>query len=117
MKQIIKDLKAVNKEIKALMRKTESMGKKITKLEKASTKKRKTKIKAMAKKKVISKKVKEISIPDTVFGVMKRSKKKFDSAMLTKKTGLRRQQVQDALFKLKKRGMIQSVGRGVYVKK
>ena len=117
MKQLKEDLKAVNKELKALIRKTESIEKKIAKIERTSTKKRKAKVKAKATKKVISKKAKKISIPDTVFGVMKRSKKKFDSAMLTKKTGLRKQQVQDALFKLKKRGMIQSVGKGVYVKK
>jgi len=48
---------------------------------------------------------------------MKRSKKGFDADTLMKKTGLRKQQVHDALFKLKKRGMIESVGRGVYVKK
>ena len=117
MKQLKKDINVVNKGLKALIRKTESIEKKIAKLEKASTKKRKVKIKARATKKAVVKKVKKISIPDTVFGVMKRSKKRFDSAMLTKKTGLKKQQVQDALFKLKRRGMVKSVGKGVYVKK
>ena len=117
MKQLKKDLKAVNKELKALIRKTESIEKKIAKIERTSTKKRKAKVKAKATKKVVAKKAKKISIPDTVFGVMKRSKKGFDAEMLTKKTDLKKQQVHDALFKLKKRGMIKSVGRGVYVKK
>ena len=117
MKQIIKDLKAVNKELKALIRKTESIEKKIAKLEKTSTKKIKVKVKVRATKKAVAKKAKKISIPDTVFGVMKRSKKSFDADMLTKKTGLRKQQVHDALSKLKKRGMIKSEGKGIYVKK
>ncbi len=117
MKQLKKDIKVVNKGLKALIRKTESIEKKIAKIEKASTKKRKVKVKARGTKKAVAKKAQKISIPDTVFGVMKRSKKRFDSAMLTKKTGLRKQQVNDALFKLKKRGMTKSVGRGVYVKK
>jgi len=99
-----------------LIRKTESIEKKIATIEKASTKKRKTKVKARATKKAVAKKTKKISIPDTVFGVMKRSKKGFDATTLTKKTGLRKQQVHDALFKLKKRGIIKSVGKGVYVK-
>ena len=117
MKQLKKDLQAVEKALKALIRKTESIEKKIAKLEKASTKKRKVKVKARATKKAVVKKAKKISIPDAVFGVMKRSKKRFDSPMLTKKTGLKKQQVQDALFKLKRRGLIKSVGIGVYVKK
>jgi septal ring factor EnvC (AmiA/AmiB activator) len=117
MKQLKKDLQAVEKALKALIRKTESIEKKIAKLEKASTKKRKTKDKVRATKKAVAKKDKKISIPYIVFGIMKRSKKSFDADMLTKKTGLKKQQVNDALFKLKRRGMIKSVGRGVYVKK
>ena len=116
MKQLKKDLQAVEKALKALIRKTESIEKKIAKLEKASTKKRKTKDKVRATKKAVAKKDKKISIPYIVFGIMKRSKKSFDADMLTKKTGLKKQQVHDALFKLKKRGMVKSVGRGVYVK-
>ena len=100
-----------------MIRKTESIEKKIAKLEKTSTKKRKVKVKARTTKKAVAKKAKKISIPDTVFGTMKRSKKGFNADMLTKKTGLRKQQVNDALFKLKRRGMIKSVGRGVYLKK
>ncbi len=117
MKQLKKDLQAVEKALKALIRKTESIEKKIAKLEKASTKKRKAKVKVRATKKAVAKKAKKISIPYIVFGIMKRSKKSFDADMLTKKTGLKKQQVNDALFKLKRRGMIKSVGRGVYVKK
>lgn len=114
MKQLKKDLTALGKELKALIRKTESIEKKIAKIEKGSRKTRKAKAKTRTTKRVAATK---ISIPDTVFGIMKRSKKSFDADMLTKKTGLQRQQVNDALFKLKKRGMVKSVGRGVYVKK
>ena len=74
------------------------------------------KVKARANKRAVAKIAKKVSIPDTVFGIMKRSKKSFDADMLTKKTGLRKQQVHDALSKLKKRGMIKSVGRGVYMR-
>jgi len=117
MKQLKKDLKVVNKGLKALIRKTESIEKKIAKIEKTTPKKKTAKVKERARKKAVAKKANRISIPETVFGVMKRSKKGFDAAMLMKKTGLRKQQVHDALFKLKKRGMIKSVGKGVYVKK
>ena len=116
MKQLKKDLKVVNKELKALVRKTESIEKKIAKIEKASTKKIEVKVKARATKKAVAEKAKKISIPDTVFGVMKRSKKSFDADMLAQKTGFRKQQVHDAFSKLKKRGMIKSEGKGIYVK-
>jgi len=116
MKQLKKDLKAVTKELKRLTLKTQKIAKKLGKIEKLHAPKR-SKAQAKATKRVIAKKTKKISIPDTVFGVMKRSKKGFDADILTKKTGLRKQQVHDALFKLKKRGMIKSVGRGVYLKK
>ena len=75
MKQLKKDLKVVNKGLKALIRKTESIEKKIAKLEKPSPKKRKARVKARATKKAVTKKAKKISIPETVFGAMKRSKK------------------------------------------
>jgi predicted Rossmann fold nucleotide-binding protein DprA/Smf involved in DNA uptake len=57
------------------------------------------------------------TVLDSVFDVVKRSRKGVDIATLKKKTGLESRQLSNALYKLSKRGVIEAQARGTYVKK
>jgi predicted Rossmann fold nucleotide-binding protein DprA/Smf involved in DNA uptake len=76
---------------------------------------KKVKAKTSPKKKKAS--VKNVSVIDSVFDVVKRSKKGTTIATLKEKTGFDSRQLSNALYKLSKRGKIASKTRGVYIKK
>lgn len=56
------------------------------------------------------------SVLDTVYDVIKRSRKGASIAHLREKTGLEARQISNALYKLTKKGMVQTKTRGVYSK-
>jgi len=114
MKQLQKGLNAVLKELKALTRKTEGMVKKLDRLGKAKAAK-KPKAKVRVKKRAASKKTKTTAI-DTVFSIIKKSRKGVDAGTLKKKTGFDNKKVWNNINMLKVIGKIKSVSRGVYVK-
>lgn len=64
----------------------------------------------------VSKKKKPMTAADTLYGIIKRSRKGVDTATLIKKTGYNQKKVANLIYKLKKEGKIQSVKKGVYVK-
>ena len=113
MKELKKDLSAVLKELKALTRKAEGIEKKLSMLEKANVPK---KAKAKPSKKKVAKKTKKTTAIDTVFTIIKKSKKGVDAATLKKKTGFDDKKVWNNVNTLKRKGKIKSAGRGVYVK-
>ena len=136
-KNLKKNLQTINREIKALSKKVDQMVVAIGKLEKPKTKAvkvksvKKTVAKAKPLKKVAAKKapVKKVAVKkpaakkpviitaaDTVFGVIKRSKKGVDVSTLMEKTGFNRKKIYNNVKVLKKRGKIKSAGKGVYVK-
>ena len=131
-KNLKKSLQAVNREIKALSKKVDQMVVAVGKLEKPKAKTvkakpaKKTVAKAKPVKKAVAKKVAVkkpaakkpviITAADTVFGVIKRSKKGVDVSTLMEKTGFNRKKIYDNAKVLKKRGKIKSVRKGVYVK-
>jgi predicted Rossmann fold nucleotide-binding protein DprA/Smf involved in DNA uptake len=57
------------------------------------------------------------SVLDQVFDAVRRSRNGATIAKLKEKTGLESRQLSNALYKLSKRGKIESPSRGVYVKK
>lgn len=119
MKELKKDLNAVVKELKALTRKTEAIEKKIEKLEKAKAPKKakaKARVKTKPAKKRVAKKAKKATATDTVFAIIKRSKKGVDTATLKKMTGFKDNNIRTILSRVKQQGKIKSVGRGAYVK-
>lgn len=115
MKQLRKDLNAAMKEIKALTRKTEQLAKQLTKLEKAPAAGKRNAGAEVTKKKVAQKPAKATAI-DTVFAVIRSSRKGADTDTLKKKTGFNNKKVWNNINMLKKKGKIKSVARGVYVK-
>jgi predicted transcriptional regulator of viral defense system len=54
---------------------------------------------------------------DAVFDIIKRTKKGVTVAQLREKTKLDSRQLSNALYKLTKKGAIQTKSRGLYVKK
>ena len=132
MKNLKKNLQAVNRELKALAKKVDRLavaaGKlekpKVAKKPKAKAVKRKPARKTVAKKvaakkravkKVVKKKTTKTAI-DTVLSIIKRSKKGVNTAALMKKTGFNEKQIHNNVYKLKKQGKVKSVGKGVYLK-
>ena len=127
MKNLKKNLQAVNRELKALAKKVDrlviAVGKlekpKVAKKPKAKVAKRKpvkkTVAKKVAAKKPAAKKTTKTVI-DTVLAIIKRYKKGVNTATLMKKTGFSEKQIHNNIYKLKKQGKVKSVGRGVYLK-
>jgi predicted Rossmann fold nucleotide-binding protein DprA/Smf involved in DNA uptake len=126
MKNLKKDLNAVNKEIKALAKKVDKLIVEAGKLEKPKVAKKpkakivkkksvkKTVTKKIAVKKPATKKPTKTAV-DTILGVIKRSKKGVNTAALIKKTGFNAKKVQNIIFKLKKQGKIKSEKKGIYL--
>jgi hypothetical protein len=115
MKQLKNDLQAISKTLNELTRKTEQMAKRLEKPEKADTVKTSKAGAKADKKKVVKKPVKATAI-DTLFGIIKKSRKGVDAATLRKETGFDKKKVWNHINILKMKGKIRSVERGVYVK-
>jgi predicted Rossmann fold nucleotide-binding protein DprA/Smf involved in DNA uptake len=65
----------------------------------------------------VSAKTGAASVLDQVLDAVRRSRNGATIAKLKEKTGLESRQLSNALYKLSKRGQIESPARGVYVKK
>lgn len=131
MKKLKKDLEAISKALNGLAQKVDKLQEQIgeqtepTKKPKPKAVKakavKKTAVKKVAAKKAApkkaaSKKVAPATAADTVFTIIKRSKKGFGTAALMEKTGYNQKKIANLVFKLKKQGKIKSVNKGVYVK-
>ena len=114
MKELKKDLQAVTKSLKQLTKKTEQIAKK---LEKAHATKAKLKLakKGVTKKPIVKKAAHPLGI-DLVFNIIKKSKKGVDTATLKDKTGFSEKKVWNTINMLKRKRMVRSAGRGIYVK-
>ena len=129
-----KDLKAIKKEIKALSKKVDklivaaeksekakpvkkSKAKPIKKaVEKKTLPKAKPVKKTVAVKKPAPKKVVKVTATDTVFAVIKESKNGVNTATLVEKTGFNRRKIYNIVKILKKKEMVTSPEKGLYVK-
>jgi sugar-specific transcriptional regulator TrmB len=128
-----KELKAIKKEIKALTKKVDNLIAAAGKPEKAKPVKKteakpvektvakKTPPKAKPAKKVAvkkpaPKKVVLVTATDTVFAVIKESNNGVNTATLVEKTGFNRQKIYNVVMNLKKKGMVTSPEKGLYVK-
>ena len=123
MKQLKLEMKTVLKDLKQLTRKAERIATKLDKLEKASKTKPVAKPKAKsapAKKtttaKAVAKKAKKMSASDTILKIIKSRKTPIDTVSLKKRTGFKDNNIRMIVYRLKKRGKIKSVRKGVYQK-
>jgi hypothetical protein len=127
MKKIKAQLKTLSKSLTTISKQVEKITAQVDKLQ--APKKAAPAKKAVAKKKVAKKKVakkaaakkaapaKQVTMLDTVFNVIKRTKKGVTVTQLREKTKLDSRQLSNALYKLTKKGAIQTKSRGLYVKK
>ncbi|MBW1890271.1 MAG: hypothetical protein JRI93_07070 [Deltaproteobacteria bacterium] len=129
-----KDLKAIKKEIKALSKKVEKIYAMMSKFEKLKPVKKAAKAKPVKKtvtkktppkskpakkvavKKPAAEKVVRVTASDTLFAVIKKSKNGVNTATLVEKTRFNRQKIYDSVKILKKKGMVTSPKKGIYVK-
>lgn len=125
MKKLNDELKSVSKNLNSLAKQVDRITKQVAKLQTAkTTTKAKTKAKPAAKKKAAAPKkkaarpaaAKGATVLDSVYNVIKGSKKGVNIATLRQKTALDARQLSNALYKLSKKGQIKSVSRGVYTK-
>jgi hypothetical protein len=128
MKKIQSQLKTISKSLVSLSKQVERITKQVDKLQpakKAPAKPKKTvrktaARKAPARKASVRKKAapaKGKTVLDSVYSVIKGSKKGATIATLKTKTGLDSRQLSNALYKLSKKHMVHAKSRGLYVKK
>ena len=118
MKKIQTQLKTISKSLASLSKQVERITKQVDKLQpakKAPAKRKKAVRKVAVRRKAAPAKGK--TVLDTVYGVIKRSKKGATIATLKTKTGLDSRQLSNALYKLSKKRMVYAKSRGLYVKK
>ena len=129
-----KDLQAINKEIKRLKKITDNLIAAAGKLEKQKPVKKAAKAKPVKKaaakktpskakpakkvavKKAAPKKAATVTASDTVFALIEKSKEGVDAATLVEKTGFNRKKIANMVMILKKKGLVMSPQKGVYVK-
>ena len=123
MKQLKMEMKTVLKDLKQLTKKAERIAIKLDKLEKASKAKPVAKSKAKSapakkttKAKAVAKKAKKMSASDTILKIIKSRKTPIDTASLKKRTSFKDNNIRMIVYRLKKRGEIKSVRKGVYQK-
>ena len=116
MKKLKIELQGVSKSLKQLTRKTEQLTKKLDKLEKAKAVKVKAKPRVKPPKKAVAKKAVKATAIDTIFDIIKKSRKGIDTKTLKKKTGFVGWKLHDNIHRLKKQGKIKTMERGIYIK-
>jgi predicted Rossmann fold nucleotide-binding protein DprA/Smf involved in DNA uptake len=127
MKKIKAQLKTLSKSLATLSTLVEKITNQVDKLQappKAVPAKKTVAKKKVAKKKAAKKAAAKKAAPakqetmlDAVFDVIKRTKKGVTVSQLREKTKLDSRQLSNALYKLTKKGEIQTKSRGLYVKK
>ena len=121
-KTVIDGMRGMAKGIDALADKLDTLSK--SKFNEIAKGKAKPKSKAAAKAKTKAKKApakrdagkKPATAIDTVYTIIKKSKKGVNTATLMEKSGFDRKKISNVIYKLKKQGKIKSAGKGVYLK-
>ena len=123
MTQASNQLKSIAKHLAALSTKVEKLSKQVDKgLAAKKTASKSTKAKPKVAKTAPVKKVKTVkadkgeTVLNSVFAVIKKSRKGISIAQLKEKTDLNPRQLSNALYKLTKKGSIKSTSRGIYAK-
>jgi len=126
MKNLQKELLSISKTISTLASKVEKMAEAVAASGKPAPKKaapaKKAKAKAAPKRSAkkaapAAKKDAGASMLDNIYGMISRGRDGITVALLKKKTGLAIRQVNNSLYKLKQKGKIETIKRGVYVTK
>lgn len=114
MKKLQNQLKTVSKSLAALSKQVDKLSQQVGKAQ--TSKKAGPARKAAAKKKSTAATGGK-TVLDTVYDVIRRSKKGVTVSQLKYKTNLDARQLSNALYKLSKKGQVYAKSRGLYVKK
>jgi hypothetical protein len=147
MKNVQKELMSISAALSSLTKQVEKIAKaiekssgkptpakkaKVVRKTSTTTKKKKAAPKKVAPKKTVAKKTvakktaakqkaptaaSAQTMLDSIYGMISRSRNGISVANIKKKTDYEARQVSNALYKLTKKGKIETVSRGVYVKK
>jgi predicted Rossmann fold nucleotide-binding protein DprA/Smf involved in DNA uptake len=118
MKKLQDLLKSISESLVALSKQVEKISKQAGELQPSEPSKKKVpakKVKTLSSKKAVGEK--HMTAIDSVFEVIKRSRKGATIVNLKEKTGFNSRQLSNALYKLSKRDVIISKARGIYMKK
>jgi len=120
MKQMKDQLKSISKSLVSLSKQVDRLTKQVDKLQpaKKAVAKRAAPKRRPAVRKVAARGAagaKSMTVLDSVYNVIKRSRKGVSIAVLREKTGLDSRQLSNALYKLSKKGMVRTKSRGIYV--
>ena len=130
MKQLRKELKAISKALGQLTKKTEQMTKRLERLEKSAKAKKpksarrgpgrppkKTAARKSSRKKApVRRKSSGTTAIDALLKLINRRKKGIRIEELRRRTGMGENNLRVSLYRLKKRGVITSAGKGIYIK-
>ena len=114
MKTLQNQLKTVSKSLATLSKQVEKLSQQVAKAQ-TSAKGAKGRKASVSSKSAAARGAK--SVLDTVYDVIRRSKKGVTVSQLKEKTDLDARQLSNALYKLSKRGQVYAKSRGLYVKK
>jgi predicted Rossmann fold nucleotide-binding protein DprA/Smf involved in DNA uptake len=114
MKQLQNQLKSVSKSLAALSKQVEKLSQQVGKAQTAS---KSTPARRATGKKKSAATTGGKTVLDTVYDVIRRSKKGVTVSQLKEKTNLDARQLSNALYKLSKKGQVYAKSRGLYVKK
>lgn len=117
MKDLQKLLEGVADGLKSLSKGIDDVAGKLDALVKAQATGAKKAAPKPAKKATKPAKKKTVTAADTVFAIIKRSKKGIGIAGIKKKTDFNDKKIHNIIYKLKKQEKIQSISKGVYKKK
>ncbi|MFC1516920.1 hypothetical protein ACFL7E_09235 [Thermodesulfobacteriota bacterium] len=117
LKTVADGMKNVAQGVEVLAEKLEKLAQaqKAAKTKASTRPSRKAGARKVAKKRA-PKKVKPMTAADTLFNIIKRTRKGVNTAVLMEKTGYDQKKVANLIYKLKKQGKIKSIKKGVYVK-
>jgi predicted Rossmann fold nucleotide-binding protein DprA/Smf involved in DNA uptake len=115
MKKLQDQLKSVSKSLVSLSKQVETLSKQVEKFQGKKTTARKKEA-ASVSETAKSAASKAATVLDSVFDVIKKSRTGASIAKLKERTGLEARQLSNALYKLSKRGKIETKSRGLYVR-
>ena len=115
MQQLQDILDSISQTLVTLSKQLEKISKQISNLQPSKTNVSTKKAKSSSNKNAVSKK--QITVIDSVFEVIKMSRKGITIEKVKEKTGFNSRQLSNAIYKLSKRDKIVSKERGIYMKK
>ena len=117
MKEMKRELQSILKNLNSLSQKADKLAEKVEKLEAGQAQKpSRAKRGPRAKQKAVSERARKVTAIDSVFNVIKRSRKGVSTTTLKDKTGFDEKKIWNIINRLKQQGRIKSERKGVYVK-